>query len=82
MNLRNQSNLTIRMCRKHCNGYSQSFASLYKGDTCLCQDETTHLITRVEDESCDVQCTGNQDEACGGLSQISVYNGTVSESYI
>uniref|UniRef100_A0A182QK58 protein xylosyltransferase n=1 Tax=Anopheles farauti TaxID=69004 RepID=A0A182QK58_9DIPT len=59
----------IRLCLQ--SGYP--FAGVQYGYECFCGDEEPKASAKLPDSSCNIKCTGDAKEACGGYFTINVY---------
>ena len=63
--------LTIDRCQFYCTGYR--FFGAENGNTCYCGDSIQNGAIPADLSACDIRCTGNRNEACGGLDTINIY---------
>ncbi|KAL9609723.1 MAG: hypothetical protein Q9167_005531 [Letrouitia subvulpina] len=69
-----QSPLDVEICVSHCGIKGFTVAGLEAGSKCICG--TAKDVTNVQDEAlgeCNILCTGNKREFCGGQEKTLVY---------
>ncbi|XP_071849045.1 sialate:O-sulfotransferase 2-like [Apostichopus japonicus] len=64
--------MTIERCLQHCSLKSYPFAGLEFSSECYCAQAVTASKAREKD-ACNMTCSGNKDQICGGAPYISVY---------
>ena len=70
--------MTINECRRHCRQYPHQYSFLSRGNTCSCGDLLPKDL--LEDNKCQIQCSGDSDQVCGALDKVSVYDGKYAVS--
>ncbi|XP_071808036.1 uncharacterized protein [Asterias amurensis] len=72
-------NMTVGLCLDHCQQQQMKFAGLTRGNQCYCGTDEININQRSQkrDRDCNVECSGNNDEVCGGRATLSVYNLTL-----
>ncbi|XP_031557799.1 nidogen-like [Actinia tenebrosa] len=65
--------VSIRSCIALCFERRQKYAALHNGSQCACLNDIRHLIKTNTDQDCDMACSVNDDEVCGGQMTASVY---------
>jgi hypothetical protein len=63
---------TMDICRATC-GSKGFYLAGSQGNNCYCGNSTSPASSRFPDSSCSTGCPGNETQACGGASQISVW---------
>lgn len=71
-------NMTVPICQQFCATGKYNFAGLEYTNECYCGFSINALSTRVPDSDCNLPCTGNTTQFCGGALKLSVYNTTYS----
>lgn len=71
-NIKANPEMTIAACAEHCEG-SAYFGTEYAGE-CYCSRSSDNLNSLNVATNCDMPCTGNATEMCGGHDAISVYH--------
>ncbi|RXG60560.1 putative tyrosine-protein kinase Wsck [Armadillidium vulgare] len=61
--------LTVLSCVSNCRNVSKRFAAVKNGDLCLCGE----YYSGIETDDCNILCAGNQNETCGGVSSVNLY---------
>ncbi|KAL4228623.1 hypothetical protein ACF0H5_011671 [Mactra antiquata] len=70
--LKNQTSVN---CIKLCRSRNYAYAGTEYGQSCHCgNDYTKYGINPVAESHCNMPCTGNNQEKCGGVWYISVYS--------
>jgi hypothetical protein len=64
--------LTISKCQDSCYRASFEFAGVKEGNECWCSSFIGGESTRNESD-CNIPCTGDEDEICGGKDRLSVF---------
>ena len=67
--------MTTEACQKYCLDNNYGLAATQNGDTCYCGNGL-QSYSAVGQKSCNVPCTGNNTEVCGGAKSLSVWNST------
>ncbi|KAF8468573.1 WSC domain-containing protein [Russula ochroleuca] len=70
--------LTVQGCAALCSSKNFSLAGLEYSVQCFCGDNLVQGSVKVPDNECDMGCSGNATEACGGRDRLSVYTSTGS----
>lgn len=63
------SHNTPKLCSKYCDAAGFGYYGLTDGRTCWCGNALPENRSRVGDEKCSVQCSGNANKYCGGISE-------------
>lgn len=63
--------MTVQRCMKFC-GKSE-YAGLEYGRECWCSVDLNTLSLKLPDSSCDLACSGNSSQVCGGSLTITLY---------
>jgi len=66
--------LTVKFCRDYCQKGGFTFMSVQNGDNCFCDSDVIGNYGKVSENQCNVPCTGNKTENCGGLWRNSIYD--------
>jgi WSC domain len=66
--------LTIEDCQSKCKEHKYAYAGLQQGTICACgyPQDYTKTISKKE-STCNIACSGNKVEICGGYDTMSVY---------
>ncbi|KAF2878042.1 WSC domain-containing protein [Massariosphaeria phaeospora] len=65
------ASVSIETCTASCKGAGYRYAGLEYGRECYCG---SYFLSDIAAEtSCDLPCTGNSSEICGGLDRLSIY---------
>ena len=67
-------NMTLEMCFDQCKSADYTYAGLTNGRDCDCGD--TADCVKLLKRDCDLPCSGDKDEICGGGSKMSLYKHT------
>lgn len=67
--------MTTETCQKYCLDNNYGLAATQNGGTCYCGNGL-QSYSAVGQKSCNVPCTGNNTEVCGGAKSLSVWNST------
>ena len=65
--------MTINNCRRQCKQCTHLYSFLTRGNTCFCGD--LRPANALEDEECNIQCSGDSNQVCGARDKVSVYDG-------
>ncbi|OHU85142.1 MULTISPECIES: WSC domain-containing protein [Pseudoalteromonas] len=65
--------VTIDSCKAACNKASYKYAGLQYGSLCFCGHNYGNY-SQVPDSDCNMPCTGNSTQFCGGLWRNSIYS--------
>ena len=67
--------MTVESCQKFCTSSSNNYglAGIEYGGECYCAN-ALQSYSAVGQSGCNMACTGNSSEICGGSSRLSVYN--------
>ncbi|KAL0937964.1 LysM domain-containing protein [Colletotrichum truncatum] len=72
--LTGQSTMTVEFCSVYCMvEKGRSLFGVQFGGECWCGDALTVGSLRTESTECNVPCTGNSTQRCGGNSRLNVY---------
>jgi hypothetical protein len=75
-------NMTIEPCQGACENAGYVFAGVEFGDECWCDNVIRGIGTSVSSTDCNMPCSGNTSETCGGSNRINVYRFTPSGSFV
>jgi len=70
------TNMTVPICQDYCAQDKYEFAGLEYTNECYCGFALNEQSTKVSDSECDLLCTGDSGQYCGGSLRLSVYNTT------
>ena len=70
-NILEDKDLTLEKCKDFCFGRNYKFAGVEE-DNCYCGNEVWPLIEKPSSE-CDVRCSGDKSQVCGGKCRVNVY---------
>ncbi|KAK0719031.1 WSC domain-containing protein [Apiosordaria backusii] len=65
--------MTTQRCADYCLNSGFTWFGLQYMAECFCGPELDALSTQLNDTDCDLPCTGDAGEVCGGSSKLSVY---------
>jgi len=65
------SEQSVENCLNFCKGYK--YAGVQYASQCFCGNDS-HNFEIVPDSQCNMKCTGNKDESCGGSWRMNVYS--------
>ena len=68
---------TTETCQQYCLENNYGLAATQNGDTCYCGNGL-QSYSAVGQKTCNVPCSGNKTEVCGGATSLSVWNSTSS----
>ncbi|KAH8981871.1 carbohydrate-binding WSC [Lactarius akahatsu] len=71
--------MTILNCIVFCSSRHHVFAGLENGEDCYCGNDTPKNLEAVSPDNCNVKCTGNSSESCGGSSHFDLWWTTIRE---
>ena len=74
-----QSDMTIDSCLELCEDQGYSFAGVEFGDECYCGNSIPGNVT-YSDDACNVVCSGDSSETCGGSWALDLYELVSSNS--
>ncbi|KAI0033597.1 hypothetical protein K488DRAFT_84794 [Vararia minispora EC-137] len=74
--LPDNQNLTVDSCIESCIGQNFTLAGLEFQSQCFCGNTLINGAALTAEGDCDMGCTGNATEACGGPNRVSVYTAT------
>uniref|UniRef100_A0A182NJI0 protein xylosyltransferase n=1 Tax=Anopheles dirus TaxID=7168 RepID=A0A182NJI0_9DIPT len=60
------SDITPKYCVDYCTQRNFRYALVQRGDICYCSDNKPNRNEKRDDASCNVPCTGNPKQSCGG----------------
>ncbi|KAF8476774.1 WSC domain-containing protein [Kalaharituber pfeilii] len=69
----NSTSMTVEMCVKGCGERGWTVAGLEYARECWCGNEVKKESVLVVEKECNMLCTGNVTEFCGGRSRVGVY---------
>lgn len=67
----NNADQSVESCLNFCKGYK--YAGVQYSKQCFCGNDS-HNFQIVPDNQCNMKCTGNKDETCGGTWRMNVYS--------
>jgi len=65
--------MTPQMCIEHCHEKGKKYAGLQYGKQCWCGNEYGKH-GKVDDDKCDMPCSGDPDTMCGASFYNSIYD--------
>jgi hypothetical protein len=69
------SAMTSGYCKSQCAKLGNKWAALKAGNLCYCGQDFNYGVSGfVADSACNVKCTGNATDMCGGYYQAQIYN--------
>jgi hypothetical protein len=74
------TNLTVEECLYACKDGGYSFAGVEYGQECYCGVVLGNGTVPLDSTSCNIKCTGNSAEYCGGRSTLNLYVASDLES--
>ncbi len=68
--------MTRSYCWQHCASHNQRYAAVQDASDCLCgsSDDDYNTYGMAADSECNMQCTGNSNEICGGFWRQNVFD--------
>ncbi|KAH8884169.1 WSC-domain-containing protein [Thozetella sp. PMI_491] len=66
------NSVTVESCVAECKGNGYRYAGVIYGGYCFC-GQTVVGGSLLDDKQCNIPCTGNSSETCGGENKISIY---------
>ena len=68
--------MTLSKCFSHCRTFGKRYAALQEGHYCTCGDDGVEfdIFGIVANTECNIPCTGNSLQTCGGTLRNSVYD--------
>lgn len=66
-------NMTLEPCKGACRNAGYMFAGVEFGDECWCDDAIRGIGTPTFGSDCNMPCSGNASETCGGSDRINIY---------
>lgn len=76
-------NMTIETCMNFCNPKGYIFAGVEFGRECYCDSSIQVPGAQAADKDCNIACSGNSTELCGGSSRLNVFwNGKPSPEIV
>ncbi|XP_059089354.1 uncharacterized protein LOC131885346 [Tigriopus californicus] len=70
------------LCLTTCLQAGKRFAFVKGGDQCLCFDEISQSLTPEPQQSCNLPCSGDGEDFCGGSNSMSVFVATCPTSMV
>jgi WSC domain len=67
------TSITVENCITGCAAAGYSIAGVMNGDQCLCDNAMSVNSPLLDAQQCDVNCTGNATEVCGGVWHYDIY---------
>ncbi|CZT49900.1 related to beta-1,3 exoglucanase precursor [Rhynchosporium secalis] len=68
--------MTVQTCLDYCKKDNYEFAGLEYTKECWCAHSLSSAAQKLDDGACDLACTGNTTQVCGGALKLSVYTAT------
>ncbi|KAL5327030.1 hypothetical protein ACEPPN_004720 [Leptodophora sp. 'Broadleaf-Isolate-01'] len=65
------SNQTVQDCVAFCKGNEYQYAGLEYGEECFCGASVNNI--QADEADCNMSCTGDDTEICGGFNRVSIY---------
>ncbi|KAH6720098.1 WSC domain-containing protein [Leptodontidium sp. MPI-SDFR-AT-0119] len=65
------SNQTVQDCVAFCKGNDYQYAGLEYGEECFCGASVNNI--QADEADCNMSCTGDDTEICGGFNRVSIY---------
>ena len=66
--------VSIRSCMILCHERNHKYAALHNGNECAClNDQEVSRLQKLSVEACDVPCSVNDEEQCGGKTAVSIF---------
>jgi len=72
MNLNGDTSLSVLKCKNSCYRRAYTFAGVQEGNQCWCSSYVAGEWTKNQTD-CNIPCTGNKAEFCGGKGVINVF---------
>ncbi|KZF19452.1 WSC-domain-containing protein [Xylona heveae TC161] len=69
----NTTGMTVESCVEYCQSQGSDYAGLEDSQECYCAGSIATSASQVDDAQCDMLCTGNYREFCGGPTVLGVY---------
>lgn len=67
-------NVSIRSCMILCHQRNHKYAALHNGNECAClNDQEVSRLEKLPVVACDVPCSVNDEERCGGNTAVSIF---------
>ncbi|CAG8037161.1 unnamed protein product [Penicillium salamii] len=63
-------------CEDQCSKKGFKIAALGRGDMCYCGDQLPSQSAKVDDDQCDIKCSGWPEATCGGKGTYNLIQGT------
>lgn len=70
------TNATVDGCVHACQSSGNTFSAVEYGGQCYCSSTAPASTLKTIDSQCNMQCTGERTELCGGSYRLQVYQGT------
>ncbi|KAH9172378.1 WSC domain-containing protein [Lactarius sanguifluus] len=67
------AHMTNLSCRIFCSNRHYVYAGLENGEDCYCGNDKPKSVEIVSPDKCNVKCTGDSSESCGGSSYLDLY---------
>lgn len=68
------SSITVENCIAGCASDGYSIAGLMNGNQCLCDNAMSRNSPALDATQCDLNCSGNTTEVCGGTWHYDIYS--------
>ena len=65
--------LSIESCAQSCRALNYTYAGVEAGHQCACGNTLTNKSANVDQSECNVPCTGNSKQTCGGNLRVWIY---------
>lgn len=72
--------MTPKSCFNICGQSGYLYAGLEYGDECWCGNRVSSKATLVDGSRCNMNCSGDATQTCGGSEVLNLYNGTYNSS--
>ena len=74
----NNTGMTVESCVEFCQASGATYAGLEYAQECYCGSSMPSTAVTADASKCNMLCTGNSNEFCGGTSVLNVYKNTPS----
>lgn len=69
----NPTNMTVEYCVNGCKALNKVYAGVEFGTECYCSDILPLIAISVDRVQCNIVCSGNNKQFCGGRSVLNIY---------
>ncbi|KAH9026083.1 WSC domain-containing protein [Lactarius pseudohatsudake] len=73
------AHMTTLNCVVFCSSRHYVYAGVENGEDCCCGNDKPKSVEIVSSDNCNVKCTGDSSESCGGSSHFDLYWSNVGE---